>query len=341
MMAYENYGDSLRNAVFDYAEADLRRRGRPVAKFVGENLAKGSDTALESGYKISYEVAEHTLPPKLAGDVERQLRISTNTLKAKYADNLKEATVEVMNSSITALVSVAKNEKSLDEAGQALASQSASAVKTIVIERGKRVAINEAQRIGTELAGQSAKKIIRQVSGKNNPVLNAMAVGGIVKDLALDWADGKISDEQFVKLFTRRCTVLVLKSLAANVPGGIFAGAAIDYACNELFALMDAAEFQASVDRRRIIAKIKADALTEMNRQRGLMEKYFAEEKREWDKNIQAGFKLIASGTYSNDVEVIAKGLDKILQNFGGQVAFNNSDDFRKNFRQRKIVVNL
>ena len=151
MMAYENYGDSLRNAVFDCDEAELRRRGRPVAEFVGENLAKGSDTALESGYKISYEVAEHTLPPKLAGDVERQLRISTNTLKAKYADNLKEATVEVMNSSITALVSVAKNEKSLDEAGQALVSQSASAVKTIVIERGKQVAINEAQRIGTEL----------------------------------------------------------------------------------------------------------------------------------------------------------------------------------------------
>lgn len=341
MMAYKNYGDSLRNVAFDCAEVELRRRGRSVAESVGENLAKVSDTALENGYKISYEVAEYTLPPKLAQDVEQQLRISTNILKAKYADNLNEATVEVMNSSITALVSVAKNEKSLDEAGQALASQSASAVKTIVIERGKRVAIDEAQRIGEHFAGQAVQKIVRQVGGQNNPVLNALAVGSIVKDLALDWADGKISDEQFVKLFTRRCTVLVLKSLAANVPGGIFAGAAIDYACNELFALMDAAEFQASVDRRRIIAKIKADALTEMNRQRGLMEKYFAEEKREWDKNIQAGFKLIASGTYSNDVEVIAKGLDKILQNFGGQVAFNNSDDFRKNFRQRKIVVNL
>ena len=104
---------------------------------------------------------------------------------------------------------------------------------------------------------------------------------------------------------------------------------------------MDAAELHAVADRRKVVAKIKADALAEMNRQRGLMEKYFAEEKRAWDKNVQAGFELIASGTYSNDVDVIAQGLDKILQNFGGQVAFNNRDDFRKDFRRKKIVVNL
>lgn len=340
-MAYEDYNDSLKNAASDYVEGELRREGKKFSESTSRNLSKYSDAALERGYKVSYEVAEYTLPPKVASEVERQLRISTNTLKQKNADNLNEATVEVVNSSITTLVSIAKKEKTLDEAGQALISQSTSAVKTIVIERGTQVAKKEAERIGEYFAGQAAKKIVRQIGGKNNPVLNAMAVGGIVKDLALDWAEGKISDEQFVKLVTRRCTVLVLKSLASRVDGGFFTSAAIDYACNELFMLMDAAELQAVADRRKVVAKIKADALAEMNRQRGLMEKYFAEEKRAWDKNVQAGFELIASGTYSNDVDVIAQGLDKILQNFGGQVAFNNRDDFRKDFRRKKIVVNL
>ena len=340
-MAYENYGDSLKSAAFDYAESELKRRGKPVAETAAKNLSQYSDAAFERGYKISYEVAEYTLPPKLAAEVERQLRISTDTIKAKHADNLNAAAVEVVNSSITALVSVAKNEKSFDAAGQALLDQSTGAVKTIVIERGKQVIAREAQRIGTELAGQAAQKIVRQVGGKNNPVLNAMAVGGIVKDLALDWADGKISDEQFVKLVTRRCTVLALKTLASPIDGGIFTSAAIDYACNELFMLMDAAELQTAADRRKVVAKIKSDALAEMNRQRGLMQKYFADEKLSWDRNVQAGFKLIASGTYSNDVDVIAQGLDKILQNFGGQVAFSNREDFRRDFRRRKIVVNL
>lgn len=340
-MAYENYGDNLKSAAFNYTESELKSRGKLVAETAAQNLSKYSDVALERGYKVSYEVAEHTLPPKLAADVERQLRISTDTLKVKHAENLNEATVEIMNSSITALVNVAKNKKSFDEAGEILLGQSTGAVKTIVIERVKQAVAQEAKRIGTELTGQAAQKIVRQVGGKNNPVLNAMAVGGVVKDLALDWSDGKISDEQFVKLVTRRCTVLVLKSLASRIDGGVFTSVAIDYACNELFALMDAAELQTAADRRKVIAKIKSDALAEMNHQRSLMQKYFTEEKLSWDKNVQAGFKLIASGTYSNDVDVIAQGLDKILQNFGGQVAFNNRDDFRRDFRQKKIVLNL
>ena len=340
-MTYENYGDSLKGAAFDYAESELRRRSKPVAESAAETLAKYSDAAFERGCKISYEVAEYVLPPKLADEVERQLRISTDTLKAKHADNLHEAAIAVVNSSITALVSVAKNEKSFDAAGQALLDQSTGAVKAIVIERGKQVAIDEAQRIGKHFAGQAAQKIVRQVGGKNNPVLNAMAVGGIVKDLALDWADGKISDEQFVKSVTRRCTVLALKALASRIDGGVFTSAAIDYACNELFALMDAAQLQTAADRRKVVARIKSDALAEMNRQRGLMQKYFAEEKSTWDGNVRAGFELIALGTYCDDVEVIAQGLDKILQNFGGQVAFSNREDFRRDFRRRKIVVNL
>ena len=118
---------------------------------------------------------------------------------------------------------------------------------------------------------------------------------------------------------------------------------AIEHACNEIFALMDVVDagLDAASDRRNIVSKIKTDALNEMNRQRGLMEKYFADEKFQWDKNIRGGFELISKGTYSNDAEVIAAGLDKILQNFGGKVAFDNREDFRRDFRRRKIVVNL
>ena len=214
-----------------------------------------------------------------------------------------------------------------------MATQSGSVIKSVVLERGKKNFLKEAQRIGDEFTGQAKQKIIRKTVGTNNPVLNAIAFGDIVKDLAFDWAEGKISDEQFVKLVTRRCTVLVLQSLAASMPGGLFANMAIEHACNEIFALMDVmdAGLDAASNRRNIVSKIKEDALAEMNRQRGLMEKYFAEEKFQWDKNIRGGFELISSGTYSNDVEVIAQGLDKILANFGG----------RRDFRRRKIVVNL
>ena len=314
-----------------------------ITEPVSRELVKFSDAALERGYKVSYEIAEEKLPLSFAREVERQLRISTDKIKSENAKNLNEATVKLITSTTATLLDVASGEKNFDEASRALADKSGSVVKTIVIERGKKVVVAEAQRIGKEITGQASQKIVRNVAGSNNPVLNAVAFGDIVKDLAFDWAEGKISDEQFIKLVTRRCTVLVLKSLAVNFPGGLFAGVAIEHACNEIFALMDVmdAGLDAASDRRNIVSKIKTDALNEMNRQRGLMEKYFADEKFQWDKNIRGGFELISKGTYSNDAEVIAAGLDKILQNFGGKVAFDNREDFRRDFRRRKIVVNL
>lgn len=307
-----------------------------LAPPVSHELVKFSDAALERGYKISYELTEHTLPPKISREIENQLRISTDRIKKENAGNLNEATVNLITASTNTIFDVVSGDKNFDESGRALATQAGSVIKNIVIERGKQIAIDESKRIGRE----TTHKIIRQVGGKNNPVLNAMAFGDIVKDLALDWADGKISDGQFVKLVVRRCAVLALQTLTAEIP---FASVAIERACSEIFLLMDAAEqsLHAAESKRNTISKIKTDALAEMNHQRDIMKKYFADEKLQWNKNIQDGFALISKGTYSNDVEVIAQGLDTILQNFGGQVAFSNREKFRKDFRQRKLVVNL
>ncbi len=335
-MTYEEYGDQFTTAV-------ANKNSEKIAKPVSRELIKFSDAALERGYKISYEIAEETLPPTMSREVERQLRISTDKIKSENAKNLHEATTKLIATTTGTLIDVVKGDKNFDEASRALANKSTGVVKTIIIERAEKVAVAEAQRIGREFAGQATQTIIKKVGGSNNPVLNAIAFGDIVKDLALDWADGKISDEQFVKLVARRCTILALQSLANSFPGGMFANTAIEHACNELFALMDVmnAGLDTASKRRSTVLKIKSDALAEMNHQRSLMEKYFADEKFQWRRNVQAGFELIASGTHSNDVDVIAQGLDKILQNFDSQVAFSNREDFRRDFRQRKIVVNL
>lgn len=339
-MTYEDYGDKLKERAKEEA---IKKAKEEIAKPVSRELVKFSDAVLEQGYKVSYEIAEDNLPPTMSRELERQLRISTDKIKSENERNLNEATTKLIATTTGTLIDVVKGDKNFDEASCALANKSTSVVKTIIIERTEKVIIAESERIGKKIAGQASQKIIRKVTGSNNPVLNAIAFGDIVKDLAFDWADGKISDEQFVKLVIRRCTVLALQGLAKGLPGGIFASTAIEHACNEIFALMDVmnAGLDAASKRRSTISKIKSEALAEMNRQRGLMEKYFADEKLTWDKNIQAGFKLISEGTHSNDVEVIAQGLDKILQNFDSQVAFTNREDFRKDFRRRKIVVNL
>ena len=102
-----------------------------------------------------------------------------------------------------------------------------------------------------------------------------------------------------------------------------------------------AADNQAVADRRKVISKIKAEALAEMERQHGVMKKYLADEKFQWDKNVQEGFELISKDTYSNNVEVIAQGLDKILKNFGGQVAFASYREFDSFFMDEHSVLKL
>ena len=330
-MTHEEYGDKIKkvakDAAFDYAEEKLREKSKPYTARAVKGLVSFSDVTIDKGYKISYEVIEGTLPPKISREAEIHLRNSTNLLKSKNRETIEVETVALVNSSINALMNVAKDEQSFDEASRALIAQSKAAVKSVVIENAKDVAIREARQI---------LKV-----GATNPVINALVVGDLIKDSALRLLEGKIDEAQFIKEVTRRCTVLALQTICMGFPGGAFASMAVSHACNELFSLMDAAETQAAADRRKIISKIKSEALAEMERQREIMKKCFADEKFRWDKNIQVGFELISKGTYSNDAEIIAQGFDKIMKNFGGQVAFSTYEEFDDFFMEEDSVLKL
>ena len=204
-MDYESYGeeikDELKNAAFDCAEDELKRRSEPVAKSAAKELVKFSDAALERGYKVSYDIAEVSLPPKISREVENHLRHSTKLLKSKNRETIELETVALVNSSISAIMSVAKDEQSFDEASRALAEQGKTAIKNVVIENAKNVAAQEAKKIGEDVAKQAFKKTGLQIfkGGANHPAMKAIVFADMIKGQVLDWIDGKISDEQFIK----------------------------------------------------------------------------------------------------------------------------------------------
>lgn len=329
-------------------------------KIVSGELVKFSDLTVDKGYKISYELTEKTLPPKYAAEVEKQLRESAKLLKEKNRQTIDEETVALVNAGVNAVMSVAKDEKSFDEASRELLAEGKTAVKKVVIENAKEVAVEEARRVGMDVLKKSGLNILKS-GGKVNPAVNALILGEMIKDSALKLLDGKISEEEFVKEVAKKGAILAVETIGAfvgsfavpiPVVGAIIGSTVTSIACNAIISVMDVAEnqikslwnaakIQTAADNRRRIEKIKFEALTEMKRQRAILEKCFADEKLQFDKNVKAGFELIAAGTYENNVDTIAKGLDSILKNFGSQVAFSNRQDFRADFRQRKIVVNL
>ena len=352
-MTYEDYGGRLKN----YAREKVADKAVEESEPYRGELVKLSDAAHESAYKVTYELAEVSLPPKISRDLTRELRISTDKIKRANHDNLDAAAVEIISSSTKMIFDFATGEKNFDETSQAIAVQTKVVVKNVVIERGKQVALDEAQ------------NVLLKVGLNSNVAGKVLAFGNMIKDNVVDWVDGKISDEQFVREVGKKGLTLAVESVGAfvgaevgatygavigqtiipiPVVGAVIGSTVTAVACSGVIAatdallrLWDASKINAAADRRKIISKIKTDALTEMNRQRGVMQKYFADEKLHFDKNVQAGFELIASGTYSNDVEVIAQGLDKILQNFGGQVAFSSYEEFDDFFMDDNAVFKL
>lgn len=338
---------------------------KEIAPPVSRELVKFSDAALERSYKVSYELAEVTLPPRISKELTRELKISTNRLKKANSDNLEAAAVEIVSSSTKTIFDFATGEKNFDEASCAIAAQTKVVVKKVVVEKGKEIVIQEAKRIG----GNAAQKVLLNVGINSNVAAKALVLGSMIKDNVLGLLDGKIDEEQFIKEVGKKGLTLAIETVGGfvgaeigatygavigqtlipiPVVGAVIGSTVTAVACSGLIAaadatlkLWDASKINAAADRRKIISKIKTDALAEMEHQRGVMKKYFADEKYKWDKNVQDGFELISKGTYSNDVEIIAQGLDKILQNFGSKVAFSNREDFRRDFRSRKIVVNL
>ena len=58
-------------------------------KNISTALVKFSDLTVDSGYKISYELTENTLPPKYAAEVEKQLRHSAKLLKERNRQTMQ------------------------------------------------------------------------------------------------------------------------------------------------------------------------------------------------------------------------------------------------------------
>lgn len=351
-----SYEDTLKSTACDYAEYKLKQEGKKYSESVAKELVKFSDVTLEKGYKVSYEFTETVLPQKYSEPIEAQLRQSIDLLKDKNKVTIEEETVALVNSSITAIMSVAKDEKSFEEASREIIHQGKTAVKKVMIENVRDVAISQ----GKTILQQNGIKIF-QSGAKSNPAVNAVVLGYMLKDSVFKLLDGKISEEQFIKEVAKKGTLMALETMGAfvgqfalpiPVVGATIGSMVTSIACNCIISVMDASyekikglyqasKNQVAADRRKVISKIKADALAEMSRQRKIMQKYFNDEKLCWNKNIKVGFELIADGTFSNDVEVIAQGLDKILQNFNSKVAFSDRGEFIKDFKQRKIILNL
>ena len=339
-----DYEERLKNYAYDRVEDELHKTVDDIAKPVSRQVVKFSDVTIDTGYGITYEVADVTLPPNAAGLVQSELRQSKNLLKDNMGKGLDGATNEIMHQTVTSLMSVMRDKKSLDEASREIAAHTKETVKNVVIYNVKSVAKKEAERWGRQAANYAVKKAGLQClkSGASAfPITEALVLGDMLKDSVINLLDGKINEEQFIQEVSRKATVVAVQLACAPLPGGLIISMVMTSACQSLFSLMDAAKNQVAADRRKRIQKIAEEALVEMNHQRKLMEQYIEEDREKFDSNVKKGFNLIFNGMYSNDVEGIADGLNVIMSNFGKQAAFSKYEEFDDFFMDNDTVFKL
>ena len=282
--------------------------------------ANAGEYAVKSTYKAVHGVAQ-TISLQMTADVEKRLSQSVKDAKKCVGEDLEAAAIPLVIASVNALVSVAKDEKSLCEAG-----------KDVAVQAGTMIATSELQKIGITAANnamqQSGVTILKQAA-KANVVAHVVTIGFMVKDSVVDWIDGKLDDGQFVEqvsrtgaLFAAETIGAVIGQTAVPIPvvGAVIGSVVVSVACGCIFSLMDAAKSRMAEDKRNLVSQIAAEALAEMKHQQDLLKKYIADDAQKWEKSVREGFALIATGTLANDVAVIAGGLDCIMTNFNRHV---------------------
>ncbi len=314
------------------------------AKLIGDGVVAYSGVGAELTVRAAKNTGEAAVKNayRLVSDTEKQLEKSVKELHQKYGKDLQAAAVPLVISSVNAIISVAKDKKTLREAG-----------KDVVIQTGSAVAKTKVQEMGINAANhalkQSGIKVLEQAA-KANVIAHAVTMGMMVKDSVVEWLDGKIDDAEFVKQVSRKGTLLAVETVGAVIGQtiipipllGSFVGSMVaSVACGCVFSLMDAAQHHLAEDKRKLAAKIAREAIEEMDYQQSVLKKYIVDDAQKWNDNVKKGFSLIATGTKDNDMVVIAGGLNCILTNFSQHVKFSSLEEFDEFFMAENAVLEL
>jgi len=327
--------------------SDLDMAGRFLKD--GE-LKKGTKFAIDgikseanmSGRLIGFAVEKKV--EGVAGQIPGKMSTFSQDVKGYASDTAKAATIPILVAGVHNIVSVAHGDKSIKEA-----------VKDSVVETGAVVLDSKLQQIGVDATNQvlqkSGVKLLQQAASAN-VIGNVVIIGMRVNDSFVRFLDGKIDAEKFMFEVTAQGGTLAAETMGAMlgqalipvpIAGAIIGSMVTSVVCGLVVDLMrtarDSMEFVK--ERRQFIEDISAKAKAEIDKQRSELERLIKENQEKWNQCVDAGYELIFSGIQKNDVEIIAKGLDTILSQFGKNVRYAKYEDFNRDFMDEDFVFTL
>ena len=198
------------------------------------------------------------------------------------------------------------------------------------------------------------------IAQKGSSSLNAVAnniifVSSIIEDSFYKYLNGEINGDEFVVnvvnnglniLFQTVGSFIGQTMIPIPIIGSTIGAVVVITVCNNVYKeYKRIAEELKDIDKYKKLEakvnKIADEAIFEMKKQQKILMDMINNENMKWDKAISTGFNLFYEGTINNDPEIIAEGLDNILNMFNGNVKFKTIDEFDEFFEDSNNVLKL
>ena len=336
-----------RQSNFQLMKASENRSKQESSDFV-EGIKEGNLKKATKGLKTQAET-DLMLAQRAAQNAGREFVTGAT-------DTLVNSAIPLTAEAVRKLINVAQGKESLGDAAKDMAK---TTVKVAIVGGTNKLLVDI---VSTQLSN-SSNAMLRGIAGSNQ-VAQIIAVAAIVQESAVKYINGEINGKEFIDEVGVKGATMVAGMIGGRVGreiGGIIGatigtvalpgvGTAAGHVAGEVIgqilgviittvscsAIISVYNTSKCLNNYKLkesqIRRLEADALREMETQRGKFREIVEREYKIWDETIQSGLEQILRSACEEtyNLQGVTEGLDKILSLFGRQIKFRTTEEYEK-----------
>lgn len=202
--------------------------------------------------------------------------------------------------------------------------------------------------VGATAGIYAAGAMDQLLTGGAGGVQKVIAVASVMKDSFMKYLNDEIDGQQFVEEAALQGVQLLAGNIAYVVSGGnilvsMIASYACSMICNEIVKIRDSYKSIKSMQTEYLsrLNRVMNEMIQELHVQRENLRVALQKEQLTWSQAIDTGFEQIFEGALNYDIQTVSSGLDTIMELFGTEVVFKNTNNVRSFFNQDNRVFSL
>lgn len=272
-------------------------------------------------------------------------KLSSRTVKNMgqqlYDGGKEAATITLAIEGTKNLFDVISGKKDIKEA---LEHTTVQVGKSFTVAGGSRLTSIFVNHYKDNLLKKVGNSSLQKMTGtltKSNVMLQTVNTGLLLKDSIINYANGDITDEEFViQIGEVALNCFVVASMGPVGIPCMVATIATSHLYRECIAFYKELTAK-NPDEIRLakISTIASQALYEMEKQRESLKQSIKNTYTNWDNEIKTSYEELYLGVYNDDVNGLSLGLNRILNLFEENLTFKTYSEFKEFFDDEDSVL--